>query len=230
MTETHVRQGTLDDVPQIAECFAKGFIDDDVFGRFMHPKRHEYPDDWLRHWNKDIRNHVLDPSGTCLVRTDDEGVVKGCTFMVRLGKGGEANAAAETVTHAATRHGYAAQDKLEESIWTHRSADKKTMEIFDRNWDNIKHHFTGSREECWFVELLCIHPDSQRRGYGRDLLNAALEICKAEEPAVPLSIIASEIGDPYYEKFGFREVGRANVGEMSGVQGGSLKFYEHHLR
>ena len=67
-------------------------------------------------------------------------------------------------------------------------------------------------------------------GYGRDLILNAFELGKGEEPRVPVAVISSDIADDFYEKYGFREVGRADVGDMSVVKGGSLKFYEEHLQ
>ena len=230
MASSKVRQAALADIPQMAEVFAGGFIDDDVFGRFMHPKRHEYPEDWFRHWNWDLRNHLIDPAALCFVHEDDHGSVKGCCMMKRLGKGGDRRAAAESWARKAERAIGATQTTWDNWTLTDRSADKHNMDIFDRNWEDIKQHFTGPREECWMIELLCIHPDVQKRGYGRNLIQNAIEVCKAEDPPVPLAVIASETGDEFYEKLGFREAGRANVGEMAGVGGGSLKFYENHLQ
>ncbi|RMD39201.1 hypothetical protein DV735_g5930, partial [Chaetothyriales sp. CBS 134920] len=166
-TITTIRQATLSDVEQIAQVFAAGFIDDDVFGRFMHPRRREYPLDWLAHWQREIRLHVLDPS---------------------------------VVTYA--------------------------MAAFERNWEDIKHHFVGARAQSWMIEMLCVAPDAQGRGHGRALVEAAIARCRGAEGGdgrVPLCVIASERGDAFYDKLGFREVGRANVGELSGVSGGSLK-------
>lgn len=230
MAVEKVRLATLADIPQMAEVFAAGFIDDDVFGRYMHPKRREYPNDWLRHWNKDLRNHLLNPAAKCYVRVDDQGKVKGCVMMVRIGQGGEAKAAAETLGHQMQRQFYAAQDYLESFTWSDKSADHEAMAVFDRNWEDIKHYFTGSRAECWMIELLCIHPDAQKSGYGRDVIQTAIDLCKSETPPLPVCVVASDIGDAFYEKQGFREVGRADVGDLSGVKGGSLKFYEEHLK
>ncbi|ETN44497.1 uncharacterized protein HMPREF1541_10167 [Cyphellophora europaea CBS 101466] len=230
MAANQVRSGTLADIPQMADVFAAGFIDDDVFGRFMHPKRREYPHDWLRHWNKDLRNHLLSPAVQCYVRVSPDGIVKGCVMMARIGQGGDDKVASESLSHRLLRQIYVAQDYLESFVWSDRSADHEAMAIFDKNWDDIKHHFSGPRAECWLIELLCIHPDSQKAGFGREIIQTAIDLCKTENPPIPLCVIASDAGDAFYEKLGFREAGRADVGDLSGVKGGSLKFYEEHLK
>lgn len=224
-----IREATLADVADMAEIFAAGFIDDDVFGRFMHPKRHEYLEDWIRYWHRDMRRHVLEPRGKCFVCANDSGQVMGCVIMQRLGKGGDALAASESYSHMIERKLWAADEAVDNFTSTDRSADPKAIEAFEQNWEDIQHHFSGPRAECWMIELLCIHPDAQAKGAGRAIIEHAIDLCKSEETPVPLAVIASDIGDAFYERMGFREAGRANVGGMSGVRGGSLKFYEQHL-
>jgi GNAT superfamily N-acetyltransferase len=221
-----IREATLADVPQIANVFAAGFIDDDVFGRFMHPKRREYPDDWLHYWHKDIRTHLIDPTVLAYVCTTEQGIIKACCILRPLGQGGEQRAAAASLASKAQAF---AEKTWDDVAWTDKAADPKAMEAFERNWEDIKHHFTGSRAECWMIEMLCVAPDAQRGGYGRQLIQKAIELCKSENPAAPLSVIASEVGDAFYEKMGFHEVGRANVGVLSDLVGGSIKFNEQHL-
>ncbi|RMZ89900.1 hypothetical protein DV736_g2870, partial [Chaetothyriales sp. CBS 134916] len=223
---TPTRQASLADVQQVAQVFAAGFIDDDVFGRFMHPKRREYPADWLRYWQREIKQHLVDASALLYVRTDASGIVKGCCAMRRLGQGTQAEDRASSASLVA---GDNQTDQENDANWIDRSADPEAIAAFERNWEDIKHHFCGPRAECWMIELLCVAPDAQKSGYGRELIHAAIALCQAENPMVPLCVIASETGDGFYEKLGFREVGRANVGELSGVRGGSLKFYEEHL-
>lgn len=229
MASNQVREATLADVPQMADVFAAGFVDDDVFGRFMHPKRNEYPQDWLRYWNYDIRKHLLDPAAISFVHVDDAGTINGCCLMKRMGKGGERRARAESWSRTAERKLGGLMMTWDNWTFTDRTADKRNLEIFAKNWPNIKHHWTGPREECWMIELFCVHPNVQRGGYGTSLIQKAIELCKAETPAVPLSVIASEVGSPFYNKQGFEDVGWASVGEMSDVKGGSIKFYEKHL-
>jgi GNAT superfamily N-acetyltransferase len=226
-----VRLATLADASAMAAVFAAGFIDDDVFGRFMHPHRHTYPADWLQYWERDMRRLILQPSSRPHVITNSAGIIKGCVMLQRIGpKGTSALENAESYARRAQRLLVAGQDYVSSLLAPDKSADVAAMATFDANWEDIAQYFSGKREECWMIELLCIHPDSQGMGYGRKLVNAAVEVCEGEEPKLPLAVIASEIGDAFYEKMGFREVGRANVGGLSGVKGGSLKFLEGHVK
>lgn len=230
MTAGEVRQATMADVPQMAEVFANGFIDDDVFGRWMHPGRREHPEDWIRWWHITMRQHVLDPTGKCFVRTNGENVVVGCMLMKRIGEGAKQLAKAESYAQMLVRKMYDVDENVDNFIKTNKSADPKALETFDNNWNDIEHHFSEARAETWLIELLCVLPDAQKSGNGHALIEAAKDLCRKEQPPLPLAVIASEIGDAFYEKQGFHEVGRANVGDMSHVKGGSLKFFEDHLR
>jgi GNAT superfamily N-acetyltransferase len=61
-----------------------------------------------------------------------------------------------------------------------------------------------------FVSLLAAHPDHQRGGRGRALLNAA--IAAADGLGVPTYLdTANPENVPYYRSFGFRETGQAQL-------------------
>lgn len=61
-----------------------------------------------------------------------------------------------------------------------------------------------------FVSLLAAHPDHQRGGRGRALLNAAIE--EATRLGVPTYLdTANPANVPYYRSFGFAETGRTEL-------------------
>jgi hypothetical protein len=41
-----IREATLADVPTMAEVTAAGFLEDEVCGKFIHPHRKQFPEDW----------------------------------------------------------------------------------------------------------------------------------------------------------------------------------------
>lgn len=230
MAKNTIRTATLGDVPQMAQIFAAGFIDDDMFGRFMNPKRKEFPDDWIQFWNHEMRKHLIDPAGLGFVGVDSEGNIKACCLMKKLGNPSPRIAAEGFIARKLQQVSGTVQNTLDGFTFENRAADPKAVASFEKSWADIEHHFVGPRAQAWFIELLCVHPDVQREaGYGRDLLQNAIHLGENEQPPVTVAVIASEIGDAFYEKYGFREVGRADVGDISGVAGGSLKFYEQHL-
>lgn len=60
------------DTAVMAEVIAKAFDQNDLCGRYMHPYRHEFPDDFVTFWRRDIRDHLLEPNSYFLVITVDE--------------------------------------------------------------------------------------------------------------------------------------------------------------
>ena len=220
-----VREATLDDVPQIADVFASGFIDDELFGDLIHPRRREYYDDYLSWWKHEIRTHLFEPAVLMYVRADESNVVRACCVLRRLGKGAEART---TDVAFLERVSIAVANKMDDLTVSRRSLDPDGFEKYEKNWEDIAHHFTGPRAEVWMIELFCVAPESQRGGHGRAIIQNAIQLAKSED--VPLCVIASSVGDAFYGKMGFYEIGRANIGSLSMLEGGSLKVYERHLQ
>ena len=213
----------------MAGVTAAGFIEDDVFGNFMHPRRKEFPDDWRHSWQKEIQTILVKAdSRNYVCFENDSGRVAAICLVKRLGDG-----ASELVNPATAQLPQASALPLkpwEEKNWTDRSADPEAQGKFEKNWDDIAHHFTGDRKECWLIDFFCVHPDFQRKGLGRSLLQKAVDLGENENPKVPVAVISSAAGDQFYATFGFEQVGQASVGDLAHVEGGSIKFYERHLK
>jgi len=230
--KTTIRPATLDDVEGMALVTAAGFMDDDVFGNFQHPHRREHPNDWHFWWVKEIRTHLVSPTNCCFVTTldegDDAGRIVGLIIWERMGEG--AAKLPDPVSLKAQRAVVTAQNLYAERTWTDQSADTKNIELFDGNWDDVKHHWTGPRAETWYIHFLCVHPDFWFKGLAQPMIQKGIDLAKAEDPPVSASVICSELGEPFYRKWGFEEVGSAVVGPLKDLKGGSIKFYEKHLR
>lgn len=84
------------------------------------------------------------------------------------------------------------------------------------------HLWTGDRAESWQLDTLCTHPEHERKGHGRSLVTWGIE--QAEKERICASVIAAWEKDKFYMTFGFREVGRADVGPLAGVKGGAVMF------
>lgn len=81
-----VRLATWADTARMAEVAADAFDKNDLCGRFMHPYRHQFPDDYITFWRRDIRNHLFDPDVTFLVSTIEDGSIVGTAKWKRQGK------------------------------------------------------------------------------------------------------------------------------------------------
>ena len=228
-TPATFREASLADVAAMAEVASAGFMADGFFGSYMHPKRKEFPDDWNFYWQKEIRTHIVNQGSKNYVCVDDaSGRIVGLCLVQRLGDG--KSTISDPTFKKAQRAFTWLQNLWVEKTWTDRSADPGNVAKFEKNWDDIEHHFSGARKECWLVNFLCVHPDFWYKGLGEPLVNKAIGLGDAESPKVPVAVISSKMGDRHYQKWGFEEVGRADVGDLSGIQGGSIKFYEKHLR
>lgn len=69
MTNTSCRLAEWSDTAVMAELAAKAFDQNDLCGRYMHPERHKFPDDFVTFWRRDIRNHFFDPNVYFIVST-----------------------------------------------------------------------------------------------------------------------------------------------------------------
>lgn len=111
-------------------------------------------------------------------------------------------------------------------IWPNRAADPTKAHILEETFPLFSHHWSGSREQNWFLDVLATHPDFQGQGIGKQLVQWGVE--EANKEKVCASVISADGKEGFYGKCGFIEVGRANVGPLkqNGIKGGAIMFYE----
>lgn len=111
---------------------------------------------------------------------------------------------------------------------------------FDRCFPPVeKAVFAGKTpEEWWYLSTLAVHPSAQGQGLGALLMAEGLTMADEfqEKQAVVVKAEGKARGkvwliglrgtDTFYSRFGFSEVGRANVGELSEWDGGLVMFRE----
>lgn len=83
---------------------------------------------------------------------------------------------------------------------------------------------TPRRKEAWYLSTLSVHPVYQGQRLGRALVEEGLELVDRTGSASYLIGLRSV--EAFYPKFGFKEVFRANVGELKDWDGGSVMFRE----
>lgn len=111
-------------------------------------------------------------------------------------------------------------------MWPNRAADSTKLRILEETFPLFSHHWSGSREQRWYLDMLGTHPEYQGQGIGRELVQWGVD--QATKENVCASLIAALDKDRFYGKFGFVEVGRANVGllEENGIKGGTIMIRE----
>jgi GNAT superfamily N-acetyltransferase len=113
-------------------------------------------------------------------------------------------------------------DRVSSYLWPDRSADPEHIAAFKAAVPLAAHLWSGDREDSWYLDLLCTHPDFEGKGHGSSLVKWG--IGRAGEEGICASVIAAWAKDPFYERFGFKEAGRADVGPIAGVKGGAVMF------
>lgn len=101
-----------------------------------------------------------------------------------------------------------------------QSADLHISRLFpDRSVDKARlANYNALATECfpwaaypnlWYLSVLAVHPQRQRQGIGRSLVQWGLE--KARQEELPVGLEASVKGTSLYEKLGFRTVNEAQL-------------------
>lgn len=100
------------------------------------------------------------------------------------------------------------------------------MNVFNRTIVSLQYLFEEppSRKRAWYFSTLAVDPSLQGKGYGSLLLRRGLEI--VDQDNSPTWLVGLEELEKYYNRFGFVEKARANVGELERWVGGSIMFRE----
>ncbi|KAL7923670.1 hypothetical protein ACQKWADRAFT_311924 [Trichoderma austrokoningii] len=124
----------------------------------------------------------------------------------------------------------ALQTKLSPTVDLHAAT------AFDRCFPPIEEAlFTAKKpKEWWYLSTLAVHPSYQGHGLGGLLMDEGLGMADAYQQKKNSSqtsrgkawLIGLRGTDRFYNRFGFKEVGRANVGELSEWDGGLVMFRE----
>lgn len=72
---------------------------------------------------------------------------------------------------------------------------------------------TPRRKDAWYLSVVAVDPAYQGQGLGRMLLEEGLKV--ADKAGVVVWLCGLRGLEGLYEKFGFKTLARANVGEMS---------------
>ncbi|KAK2593414.1 hypothetical protein QQS21_008902 [Conoideocrella luteorostrata] len=101
-----------------------------------------------------------------------------------------------------------------------------SIDVFVRTIHAVEPRFltTPRREQAWYLSTLSVHPVYQGRRLGETLLQEGLG--KVDSTGAASYLIGLRSVERFYPKYGFREVCRANVGELEEWDGGGVMFRE----
>jgi predicted N-acetyltransferase YhbS len=75
--------------------------------------------------------------------------------------------------------------------------------IVERVYPHFDTTWRGKRAESWYLEILAVHPDFQKKNMGRKLVRWGLE--QAETEGIYASVVSAFGKDEFYTKCGFGE-------------------------
>jgi GNAT superfamily N-acetyltransferase len=104
--------------------------------------------------------------------------------------------------------------------------DPHAAETFTRVFADIQPTIMNSdrRRNAWYLSTLCVEPKLQGSGLGSRLLLDGIQRVDRDGAAAWLIGLAGL--DGFYGRYGFKEVARANVGELAHWDGGLIMFRE----
>jgi GNAT superfamily N-acetyltransferase len=104
--------------------------------------------------------------------------------------------------------------------------DSQGLDMFSDAVESVEPHYlnTPRRKESWYLSMLSVHPVYQGQRLGRALLQEGL--ARVDKTGSASYLIGLRSVEAFYPKFGFKEVFRANVGQLQDWDGGSVMFRE----
>ncbi|KAH6697117.1 acetyltransferase [Plectosphaerella plurivora] len=229
-----VRPGTAADIPAAASIFLAAFGPQQMMD-LLHPYRSQYPQDMSLWANRFFHARYWgDEEQIFLVAVDDtDNVVKGFAWFRRP--------YADPNRRAAREGWYTARGwvkpivnlrrKTGEYLWPARCADPAAADIFAEMHDSVEERLDKEdptpprRRRAWYLSTLGVDPKTQGQGIGSLLIRSAMrDVIDVEGSACWL--VGLKDVEPFYERLGFTQIGRANQGRLADWDGGSIMMRE----
>lgn len=217
---------------------AAAFHDDYLFGRFVHPRRNEFPSDVYLYWLRFLREAYFTEPGEYLVvsysvdeATGIEQAITGIAHWIR----NYDNPPPTTLASRTKLRAIEAYNKAENVIWTNRAIDQANDAILPLGNPFFLHHWSGSRADSWHLSLLGVDPKYEKRGFGRMLVQWGFEHSLQE--SVSCSVISVPGQERFYRACGFDKVvgttndegGDDNAWKAAGLEAAPIMFCDHGI-
>lgn len=207
--------------------------DDPLIGDLMHPRRKEYPSDFVAYFRKKFLRTLPMASHHHIVTyemNDGRENITGYAEWHRRRAGDKEPHADTTARGEQSARNVASKDSRANSLADtsdNRAANPAYADVLERASVFTQGYWMGARAETWYLDLLMVDPSHQRKGLGRRMVLYGVD--RADEEGVCASVIGSEAGDGLYASCGFQTVGRMQEGEgnpLRDVPGGRIFFRE----
>jgi GNAT superfamily N-acetyltransferase len=221
-----VRLAQTADEPALVDICTRAFLNDDLFGRVIHPYRSQFPDDVPLYWREWLRSDWTNPRNRLIVAVMPASPANGPETILGLAiwqrRGDDVGGQKIQAEYRAPDAFHPAESRV------NRALDPARKEILDHAATFSTHLWAGDCAQTWYLVLCCVDPEAERRGAGRALVQWGLG--RAREEGVCASVIASEGNAPFYIKCGYDEVvgnaceGIGNPIGEAGTKGGDILF------
>ncbi|KAK1080142.1 hypothetical protein LTR33_005795 [Friedmanniomyces endolithicus] len=169
------REATYADLLPASQILAAAFKNDAFQGKYLRPHLDKYPDDLARQYLSTLR--------TSWARASPDNKLLVSFKPSSRGKGEECLTGVESL------------------ILPDRAAEPERQNILTRAFPYAKHHWTGTRAEVWYLNVVGVDPAFEGQGIGRELVAWGFE--RARQEGVGTSCIAASDRDRFYKACGF---------------------------
>jgi GNAT superfamily N-acetyltransferase len=153
----------------------RAFFDEDLFGRVIHPHRHEFPEDVKIFWHEAAREAWSNPRNkTVVVTTTDDAQQEKIIGVAFWQRQGDDTGAQKVISEWADPGPWPALPST-----SNRALDPSNKDVLQRSAPYTKHYWTGANATNWYLSLCAVDPDASGRGAGRLLVRWGLD--RAEE-------------------------------------------------
>jgi GNAT superfamily N-acetyltransferase len=231
------REATYADLAPASQIIARAFKNDAFQGRYLHPQLDKYPDSLENLYLRRLRSKwaSASPEFVPLVsyKLASDGKTEECVtgFACWVRRRSTPLPVSWSTWAWTTPVSY--WNFVHEKLWPDRAADPEHMKMLDRSYPYFKHHWTGSRAETWYLDLIGVDPTFEGQGFGRELVAYGFQ--RAKEDGVGTSLIAAEGRDRFYRASGF-DVQMGIAGdegpdeelrrELRSIGGGMIHFWD----
>ncbi|PNH29675.1 hypothetical protein VD0002_g1748 [Verticillium dahliae] len=231
-----IRDGTAADLAAITTIFLAAFASEPLIAR-THPHAAQYPSHPHLYYRRFFEARFWGPEQQILRVAVDAATDEPVAFawFRRPWRAADAAARAAHEGPATLRFWLApparAARALAAWLWPCRSVDAVHGNAFAAMHHRVEARLVAAdprpprRRDAWYLSTLAVDPAVQGQGAGSWLVRDALSRVVDPEGAA-CWLIGLEGVEPFYDRFGFREVDRANEGRLADWTGGAVMIRE----